>query len=132
VCPSIHFPPSQLSKVSASQSHLALPLDKMRKVGSSWAQGMLALVTGAREGVFKVGFKPASRNMNNSSVLAAGCLCGAVRWVHSARQVLGYRAEMLAESHLSKNWALSCMLDMWHPVHKGMKKVAVLVTWKWH
>lgn len=68
---------------------------------------MLALVTGVQEGVLKVGFKPASTNMNNSSVLAAGCLCRAVRWVCSARWILGYQAEMLAKPRVSKSWALS-------------------------
>ena len=93
--------------MSASQSHLSLPLGKVRKVGNLWDQGVLALVTGVQEGVFKVGFKPASTNMNNSSVLTAGCLCRAVRWVRSARWILGYEAEMLAEPHVSKSWALS-------------------------
>lgn len=94
--------------MSASQLHLSLLLGEVRRVGNPWAQGVLALVTGAQEGVLKVGFKPASTNMNSSSVLAAGeCLCGAARWVHSARCILGYQAEMLAESRTSKNWALS-------------------------
>ena len=97
----------QLSKVSASQSHISLPLGKVRKVRNPWAQGVLALVTGAQEDVLKVGFKPASTNRNSSSVLAAGCLCGTLRWVRSARWILEYRAEMLNKSHISKNWALS-------------------------
>lgn len=79
----------QLSKVSASQWHLSLPLGKVGKVGNPWARRVFAVVTGAQEGVLKAGDKPVSANKNNSSVLAAGCLCGAARWVLSARWILG-------------------------------------------